>query len=69
MDTLSVSLPIDSVMNINLDLAESQETVNISNRILQSLNIDPSESSSMELSNELIINKRVGGYRRVEIRL
>ena len=48
-------------MNINSDLAVSQQTVNISSQILQSPNIDP--SSSMDLSNELI-NERVGGYRR-----
>ena len=48
-------------MNINSDLAVSQQTVNISSQILQSPNIDP--SSSMDLSNELI-NERAGGYRR-----
>ena len=62
MDTLSASLPIDSAMHINSDLADSQQTVNISNQFLQSQNMDP--SSSMDLSNELIINERVGGYRR-----
>ena len=43
-------------MKINSDLP------NISSQILQSPNIDP--SSSMDLSNELMINERVGGYRR-----
>ena len=61
VDKLSASLPIDSAMNIDSDLANSQQTVNISSQILQSPNIDP--SSSMDLSNELIINERVGGYR------
>ena len=65
MHTLSASLPIDSAININSDLTHSQKTVNISSRIPQSPNIDP--SSSMNLSNELIINERnerVGGYMR-----
>ena len=60
LDTLSASLPIDSAMNINSDLADSQQTVNISSQILQSPNIDP--LSSMDLSDELIINERAGGY-------
>ena len=62
VDTLSASLPIDSAPNINPDLADSQQTVTISSQNLQSPNIDP--SSCMDLSNTLIINERVGGYRR-----
>ena len=62
MDTLSVSLPIDSAINIDSDLTDSQQTVNIFNQILQSPNIDP--SWSMDLSNDVIINEMVGGYRR-----
>ena len=60
MDTLSVSLPIDSAMHVsvNSDLTDSQQTVNISSQILQSPNIDP--SSGMDMSNELIINGWVG---------
>ena len=57
MDTLSASLPIDPAIHINSDLADSQQTVNISSQILQSPNIDP--TSSMDLSNELIINEKV----------
>ena len=44
-------LPMNSAMKINLDLADSQQTVNISSQILQSPNIEP--SSSIDLSNEL----------------
>ena len=42
MDTLSASLPIDTAMNLSLDIADSQQTVNISSQILQSPNFDPS---------------------------
>ena len=59
--TLLASLPIDSSMNINSDLADSQQPINISSQILQSPNVYP--SSSMDLSNELITNERVGGLQ------
>ena len=49
-------------MKANSGLANSQQTVDISSQILQSPNVD--SSSSMDLSNELIINERVAGYRR-----
>ena len=48
-------------MNINSDLADSQQPINISSQILQSPNVYP--SSSMDLSNELITNERVGGLQ------
>ena len=61
--------PYRIAMNISPDLTESQQTVSISSQILQSPNIDP--SSSMELSNDLKINERVGvkgGIDSIEIR-
>ena len=59
MDTF----PINSAINIDSDLADSQQNVNISSQILQSPKMVP--SSSLDLSNELIINEKVGDYRRL----
>ena len=53
-------------MNFDSELADSELTVNISSQILQSSNIDP--SSSMDLSNVLIINERVGVIGGIQIR-
>ena len=62
---LSRQMSTDSLLSNGYYFGPCRFTAKLSissGQILQSPNIDP--SSSMDLSNELLINERVGGYRR-----
>ena len=64
LDTLSASLPIEIERNPNPDCTDSQRTAHLSSQNLQSPSFQVGFSSSLHSSHELLINERVGGYRR-----
>ena len=64
LDTMSASLSIESERNLIPDCTDSQRTAHLLSQNVQSSSLQIGLSSSLHSSHELIINERVGGYRR-----